>query len=165
MPLNENNSTKYTFKLHSALIALCTECQRLKSRQYYQKGDSEKRKLRQKKYRNREFSKTLILGAKRWSKERSQEFQIDEGWIHMKIREQNNKCFWFNNEFIFEFNERHPLKPSLDRLDRSKGYTRENTVVACYAANFGRNETGVILWQDFIQSIRFQNSSNQIDQS
>ena len=46
------SNTKYTFKLHSTLIAVCTECQRLKSQHYYQKGDSEKRKLRQKRYRN-----------------------------------------------------------------------------------------------------------------
>ena len=79
--------------------------------------------------------------AVKWAKHRNQEVEIDEKWIEERFCIQNNKCYWFNTPFEMVFSGRHPLKPSLDRLDRLKGYTKENTVIASYAANFGRNET------------------------
>lgn len=63
---------------------------------------------------------------------------------------QNGLCFWFNVPLHPTLIKKHPQNPSLDRLDRTKGYTKDNVVLCCYAANIGRNETTVEIWTDFI---------------
>jgi Zn finger protein HypA/HybF involved in hydrogenase expression len=39
---------------------------------------------------------------------------------------------------------------SVDRIDSKKGYTKDNVVLCCYAANIGRNETNIEVWSDFL---------------
>jgi len=43
-----------------------------------------------------------------------------------------------------------PFQPSLDRLDRTKGYVMGNVVLCCFVANFGRNEISENLWKSFL---------------
>lgn len=53
--------------------------------------------------------------------------------------------------FIKKYKLKHFIqKPSLDRIDRLKGYVKGNVVLSCYAANIGRNETPVDIWVDFL---------------
>jgi hypothetical protein len=41
----------------------------------------------------------------------------------------------------------------LDRLDRNKGYIKDNVVLTCYSANIGRNENDVETWKNFISTL------------
>lgn len=65
-------------------------------------------------------------------------------------KNQNGLCFWFKVPMIQGLTKKHPQQPSLDRIDRLKGYTKDNVVLCCYAANIGRNETDVEIWSSFV---------------
>jgi len=63
---------------------------------------------------------------------------------------QNGLCYWFNVPLIPSNCSKHPQQPSLDRIDRNKGYTKNNVVLTCYSANIGRNENDVETWKNFL---------------
>ena len=65
-------------------------------------------------------------------------------------KKQNGLCYWFKVPLLPSLTKKHPQQPSIDRLDRFKGYTKDNVVLSCYAANIGRNETDVDVWKNFI---------------
>jgi len=72
--------------------------------------------------------------------------------LHL-FRQQNGRCYWFNVPLRPTASGRIPSQPSLDRLDNSKPHSFENCVLACYAANIGRNNTPVHVWKRFVRSI------------
>ena len=66
---------------------------------------------------------------------------------------QNGRCYWFNVPLRPSPVGRSPSQPSLDRLDNSKPHSFENCVLACYAANIGRNTTPVGVWKKFVRAV------------
>lgn len=79
-------------------------------------------------------------------------------------KKQNGLCYWFKVPLLPSLTKKHPQQPSIDRLDRFKGYTKDNVVLSCYAANIGRNETDVDVWKNFISLLFKQElKENKID--
>ena len=66
------------------------------------------------------------------------------------FNKQDGLCYWFKIPLIPSKDKKHPQQPSLDRLDSSKGYTRDNVVLCCYSANIGRNENDLDTWKKFL---------------
>jgi len=87
---------------------------------------------------------------------------IDLKFIEELLIKQNNKCFWFNIELEINSIEgsRNPAKLTIDRLDCSKGYSKDNVVLTCYAANCGRGDCSVENWKKIIKNIK--NGLNKI---
>ena len=71
---------------------------------------------------------------------------------------QNGVCHWYNVEMNKESSEgkfsRNPLKVTIDRLDNSKGYEKDNIVLCCYAANCGRGNASIEAWELIINKIK-----------
>jgi hypothetical protein len=84
------------------------------------------------------------------SKKRNCEHNITVNDVKELYNKQNGLCYWFKIPLLITLDQKHPQKPSLDRLDRNKGYTKDNVVLTCYAANIGRNEKDVDKWKDFV---------------
>jgi hypothetical protein len=67
--------------------------------------------------------------------------------LKIKFEQQDGKCHWFGIDLDLDllFNDhpdwlpKHPLAPSVDRLDDEDDYTFDNIVITCRFANFGRN--------------------------
>jgi len=97
------------------------------------------------------WAKILFLQAKKHNK---YDFDIDEQFILELYDKQNGKCFWFNVDLKPSNEAKYPWQPSLDRLDREKGYTKDNVVLACYSANIGRNICSKEMFDEFIEDIR-----------
>jgi hypothetical protein len=106
-----------------------------------------------KKYKVKNWAKILILNAKR----HSLQVEVDENFILSLFEKQNGKCFWYKVNLIPSEIEKFPNQPSLDRLDRNIGYTKENVVLACYTANIGRNITSQEVFQVFCDELLKRN--------
>lgn len=102
--------------------------------------------IKQKERRLRLWQNTLIND----SKNRGVEHNITVDDINEIFKKQNGLCFWFKVPLVPSNKLKHPQQPSLDRLDRNKGYTRDNVVLSCYSANIGRNEASMEEWEKFL---------------
>ena len=71
---------------------------------------------------------------------------------------QNRKCYWFdfelNKEHIFEVH--HPLAMSVDRIDNSRGYEKDNFVVCCRFANLGRRNASEQQMNEVIKKLTLE---------
>jgi hypothetical protein len=105
--------------------------------------------VKQKERRVRLWQNTLIND----SKNRGVQHTLKVGDINHMFEEQKGLCYWFKVPLIPSENSKHPQQPSLDRLDGTKGYTKDNVVLACYSANIGRNDNSVEVWEEFIKKI------------
>jgi hypothetical protein len=108
--------------------------------------NKEKEKLKYQERKIRLWSNFLLHN----SKTRDCENTLTVNDIEEIYKKQKGLCYWFNVPLIPTLTKKHPQQPSLDRIDRYKGYTRDNVVLCCYAANIGRNETDVETWKNFI---------------
>ena len=136
----------------------CKECTLNITREYKRKKresvDFRKLEgLKQKERRVRLWQNTLIND----SKYRGIKNNLSVNDINELFEKQNGLCFWFGVPLIPSNAPKHPQQPSLDRLDRNKGYTKDNIVLTCYSANIGRNENDLETWKIFLQILFNQN--------
>ena len=130
----------------------CKVCVLNVTREYkkQKRKDSDFRKIegqKQKERRVRLWQNTLIHD----SKKRGKEHNLTVNDINDLYEKQNGLCYWFKVPLIPSDKLKHPQQPSLDRLDRNKGYTKDNVVLSCYSANIGRNESSVKEWENFLK--------------
>jgi hypothetical protein len=102
--------------------------------------------LKQKERRVRLWQNTLLHD----SKYRKLEHTLTINDINEMMSNQKGLCYWFNIPLVPSSKPKHPQQPSLDRLDRNKGYTKDNVVLCCYSANMGRNENDLETWEKFL---------------
>jgi hypothetical protein len=114
--------------------------------------NKEKEKLKYQERKIRLWANILI----QHSKNRSCENTLTSYDILEIFKIQNGLCYWFKIPMQPSLINKHPQQPSIDRLDRTKGYTRDNVVLSCYSANIGRNENDVDTWKKFL-SILLEN--------
>ena len=107
----------------------------------------EEESLKQKERRVRLWMNTLIND----SKYRGAIHDINVTDIEELYKKQNGLCYWFKIPLLPSDKNKHPQQPSLDRLDRDKGYTKDNIVLSCYSANIGRNENSLETWENFLK--------------
>lgn len=140
----------------------CKECLLEVTRNYKRKKrlDPEHRKkegFKQKERRVRLWQNTLLHD----SKHRKTNHTLTVSDINEMFNNQNGLCYWFNIPLAPSNKPKHPQQPSLDRLDRNKGYTKDNVVLCCYSANIGRNENDLDTWVQFLELLKgTQNISN-----
>jgi hypothetical protein len=102
-------------------------------------------------YLLKNWAKICFLHAKKHNK---YDFDIDEQFVKDLFEKQNGRCYWFNIKLEPSNIAKYPWQPSLDRLDREKGYTKDNVVLACYAANIGRNTSSHEIFSKFVEDLK-----------
>jgi hypothetical protein len=67
---------------------------------------------------------------------------------------QGGRCYWSGIKMSPNVISKFPSKPSLDRLDRFRGYTKDNVVLCCLAINIGRNSSSKSIFEDFMLELK-----------
>lgn len=138
----------------------CKDCTKEKNRQLYL--DPEKRKQRQQYYKNRCNDETFrlksnvrsrnfynsnegraktLLNSARNRAHKYPEFDLDENFILDKII--TGRCEVTGLPFDMSSpskTSKNPYSPSIDRIDNTKGYTKENTRIVLWQVNLMHGE-------------------------
>lgn len=77
--------------------------------------------------------KSKLLFAKKRCLQNSWKFELSYDYILYLLNKQDEKCFYTNIPITFKRYDDAIF--SLDRVDSSKGYTKDNTVICCWAIN------------------------------
>lgn len=148
----KNNSTtrKYSY--------LCKECMN----KHYKGRDTEAYNKWAKEYRKRQVSKEyeqsfrkkylcsfpghvckLLSSAKARSLKKGLECSIDNDWVREKLTPMIcsvTKLPLSFNKYKEQTYRVNPYSPSLDRIDPTKGYTKENTRIVCWIYNVAKSD-------------------------
>lgn len=144
---------------------LCKFHHNLQSKENKKKYRQNPKNLEKEKLKSQERGLRLWINRLlSYTKKRNCENTLSINEILEIYKKQNGLCYWFKVPLLPSLTKKHPQQPSIDRLDRFKGYTKDNVVLSCYAANIGRNETDVDVWKNFISLLFKQElKENKID--
>lgn len=79
---------------------------------------------------------------------------ITKQWIIEQYEKQNKKCFHSNINMIITTLPKYLFKPSIERLDCNKFYTKDNCVLVCLGINYGRLNTDLQLFLNHLHNIK-----------
>ena len=82
------------------------------------------------------------------------ESDITREWVQEQFDKQDGKCFYTGIKMIITKENRYLFKPSMERVDCSKPYTRENCVLVCLGTNLGRNDIDLDEYLKYIEHLR-----------
>lgn len=76
--------------------------------------------------------------------------------------EQEGKCYWFgvtlDLDLLYnshpDWRPKHPLAPSIDKIDPDGDYTKDNIVITTRFANFGRNVCEFDRFREIVQLLQ-----------
>lgn len=139
----------------------CKACLRKKAKEFRERykeqtGDCDYRgsgRIRKVPIEDRKLM-SLIRGRITEAKGRAKKFSqpspnIDEDFLYALINIQGRKCAATGIDFVLE--KRHPLCPSLDKINPEKGYIKGNVQWLSWAANRAKGELSSV---DFVEMCR-----------
>ena len=144
----------------------------------YRDNNPDKEKARNKRYRNENLNKEIIRASKyyinnrsnKWfvylfknckksNKKYSTQVDFDSYYLLELFENQNGLCGYFKIPLFITEIYKHPFKPSIDRIDNNKGYTKDNIVLCCLMANMGRNSCDYDVWKISLNSLEIKKIS------
>ena len=83
--------------------------------------------------------------------------ELEEIW-----NKQNGKCYWFGVDLDLDllykdhpdWMPKHPLAPSIDKINVDGDYTKDNIVICTRFANFGRNVCDFNRFADIVKILK-----------
>ena len=124
--------------LHGNRGGLCTECKDCQRERYY--------KERQKLFENDDLAlryklQQALKGTKRRSREKNIYNDLTLDYIMYLWEKQSGKCALTGMQMTYKFYEgRVNSNVSIDRIDSTKGYSKDNVQLVCMAANQMKND-------------------------
>jgi hypothetical protein len=145
---NEFPATLDYFTKHAiskdGLRSHCKECHNKEKKAYREKG-------------GRKWYENLLSSSRKRSLETNMPFEINSRFMNELKIAQNGMCYWFNVPIDFTLQDKL-RRPSIDRLDNSKGYTKDNVVLTTQFANLGRQSESVTNFRLFLEKYIKNNS-------
>jgi len=115
----------------------------------------DKHVIKKREYHTNLFKNNPFQVILRSAKSRSSS-NLTEKYLLELFEKQQGKCYWFNVPMSLDRIKgfKNPHLVTIDRLDNSKGYTKDNIVLACLTANLGRGNTPVEIWEQFVNQLK-----------
>ena len=95
---------------------------------------------------------TLVKGVRKPRKPKDK--RVDMKFLESLKDKQNGLCYWLNIPLDFTMKDKL-RKPSIDRLDNSRGYDADNIVLTTVFANTGRRDASVEEMKSFLDNYIF----------
>src|SRR3990167_696828 len=100
--------------------------------------------------RRTEWSRGLVVNLSARAKKSGRAFDLTIDFLEQLFAKQRGLCHWLGIPMQASVEKREPRRPSVDRLDNSRGYTQDNVVLTCMFANLGRSTASVEEMQQFV---------------
>jgi hypothetical protein len=127
------------------------KCKTCISNEYKNRGDKKDYINKQRKWRSKNLIHYRVESAKHRAIRKGIVFEITDEDIINKLSEQNNKCYISKQNISMTENDWYSL--SLDRLDNSLGYTKENTIVVTKFVNSSKNDLPLNIFLKMLKEV------------
>ena len=125
-------------------------CERVKS--YYRENPDKRRESQRKTLRLR-WQAGALNSARSTARARGYAFDLTQEYLLELFERQGGRCYWLGIPMVPSVEKRDPRRPSVDRIDASKGYVKGNVAIACTFANMGRSATEHDKFRAFITEL------------
>lgn len=99
--------------------------------------------------------KALVNSLKSNAKARNLIFEIDHDFIEDLWVKQNGLCFYTKIPMkLNTIGGNNPYQVSINRVNNTIGYTKENTVLCCQSITYMKNHYNVNIFNDFMESLK-----------
>lgn len=148
-------------------IRACVICGDMNEENFYSSNKNKCKSCISSEYKNREDKKDYINNQRKWrennlihyrvesAKHRAVRkgiiFEITDDDIIEKLKNQNNKCFISKQTISMNENDWYSL--SLDRMDNSIGYTKDNTIVVTKFVNSSKNDLSLDIFLKMLKEV------------
>ena len=99
---------------------------------------------------NEMISKRLSDSKSR-AKSKNIEHNIDRDFIRILLKQSRGRCPVLGKKFVFE--AKNPLNMSIDRIDNSLGYTRDNVWIVSTWANRAKNTLSEEVFKEYCKCV------------
>ena len=104
------------------------------------------------------FLSSKLWQAKQRADEKGMGYDIDHAFIMQLLRQSGCRCLYCGKPFVFESN--HDMNFSIDRIDSSKGYLRDNVQVIATWVNRAKNDIDEKVFFGYIENVYKQVFTN-----
>jgi hypothetical protein len=127
------------------------KCKSCMSNEYKNREDKEDYINKQRKWRSNNLIHYRVESARHRALRKGIVFEIRDEDIVNKLSEQNNKCYISKQTISMIENDWYSL--SLDRLDNSLGYTKDNTIVVTKFVNSSKNDLPLNIFLKMLKEV------------
>jgi hypothetical protein len=92
----------------------------------------------------------LVNKRREYNKKHGQTCDVDVAYLKLLIENQNSKCIYCKHELKIMFKSNELSQISVDRIDSSKLYSKDNIYVCCLFCNLAKNDMDESLYKKFI---------------
>jgi hypothetical protein len=115
------------------------------------KGKRSSRLLRMKRDR---WALYLVGCSSRNASTMERAHELNEAFLLDLFEKQGGLCYWYGIPMVPSDRIKDPQNPSIDRLDTSRGYEKDNVVLCTQSANYGRNSYTAEQFAAFVRLLR-----------
>ena len=94
------------------------------------------------------------VNGPRHTSKTTEPFDLTPEFLEEMFNKQGGQCAWTGVTMVTEVNGDRLRLLTLDRLDNSRGYTKDNVVLVCKAANQARGNASPEEFVRFIDDVR-----------
>lgn len=148
----------------------CQGCIKKRSKDYRLRTPLTKEQLvlnksHKKKSERKHWMPMLLRNARNSPRQKGFPFVLTIADLEMLWEKQQGKCYWLNVALDPTAPDKHPLRPSLDRLDGSLDYRPDNIVFSSFAVNMGRCVTSAEVFAEFIARLKLHIQTTTADKT